>query len=413
MADIKGKYLKRIRRRNAIKVAIIITVFLAGVLILFLSREKTMLLESRNYIISSDVKALFIKNEAVMYFGHNIVAVENEGAKISKNTILAKELNTTAYFEYEKQIIQNKLNNFMYEDKTKFFSDIKDSLGKKDGDLTLGTVKYLFYNAQQLNTLYSKYNSMKKSNELKLITTPINFTGQVYYSTDGYEDIAPMSLLSMLSPDYLDYVFDIKQSKLTARNSMVVKIIDNSCVFVSFELPSLTSIDFENTANKYKENIMTQNSLQYNDYFTFLKKRMDILQQYPQMYFQIGEKTFAGYIVDIKQFEKSKMITLCVSKDVEDLIKLRISEIKVQTQRYIKVFKIPKNCVYKNSSEEDCIDIIDRGKIKKTYKVTVRGYDETGSYALIDTKGVLITSQDSNNAQNSSENLEDCSLLIK
>lgn len=413
MADIKGKYLKRIRRRNAIKVAIIITVFLAGVLILFFSREKTMLLESQNYIISSDVKALFIKNEAVMYFDHNIVAVENEGAKISKNTTLAKELNTTAYFEYEKQIIQNKLNNFMYEDKTKFLSDIKDSLGKKDGDLTLGTVKYLFYTDKQLNTLYSKYSNMKKSSELKLINTPIDFTGQVFYSTDGYEDIAPMAVLSMLSPDYLDCVFDIKESKLTVRNSMVVKVKDNSCVFVSFELPRATTIDFESTAQKYKENIMTQNSLQYNDYFMFLKKRMDILQQYPQMYFQTGDKTFAGYLVDIKEFEKSKIITLCVSKDVEDLMNVRISDIKVHTQRYTKVFKIPKNCVYKNSSEEDCIDIIDRGKIKKTYKVTIRGYDETGSYALIDTKGILQTSQDSNNTQNSSESLEDCSLLIK
>ncbi len=413
MADIKGKYLKRIRRRNAIKVAIIITVFLAGVLILFLSREKTMLLESQTYIISSDVKALFIKNEAVMYFGHNIVAVENEGAKISKNTILAKELNTAAYFEYEKQIIQNKLNNFMYEDKTKFLSDIKDSLGKKDGDLTLGTVKYLFYTDKQLNTLYSKYSNMQKSSHVKLINTPIDFTGQVYYSTDGYEDIAPMAVLSMLSPDYLDYVFDIKESKLIVRNSMVVKIKDNSCVFVSFELPSTTSIDFENTAKKYKENIMTQNSLQYNDYFTFLKKRMDILQQYPQMYFQTDDKTLAGYIIDIKEFEKSKIITLCVSKDVQDLMNARICDIKVQTVRYANIFKIPKNSVYKNGNGEDCIDIIDRGKIKKTYAVTIRGYDETGSYALIDTKGILRTSQDSNNTQNSSESLEDCSLLIK
>jgi hypothetical protein len=85
----------------------------------------------------------------------------------------------------------------------------------------------------------------------------------------------------------------------------------------------------------------------------------------------------------------------------------------VQTQRYTSVFKIPKNCVYKNSNDVDCIDIIDKGKIKKTYAVTIRGYDETGAYALIDTKGVLITSQDSNNTQNSSESLEDCSLLIK
>lgn len=413
MADIKGKYLKRIRRRNAIKVAIIITVFLASVLILFLSREKTMLLESQNYIISSDVKALFIKNEAVMYFGHDIVAVENEGAKVSKNTILAKGLDSTAYFDYEKQIIENKLNNYMYEDKAKFFSDIKDSVGKKNGELTLGTVKYLFYTANQLNTLYNKYSNMQKSSELKLINTPINFTGQVYYKTDGYEDIAPMSVLSMLSPDYLDYVFNIKESKLTVRNSMVVKVKDNSCVFVNFELPRATTIDFENTAKNYKENIMTQNSLQYNDYFTFLKKRMDILQQYPQMYFQIGDKTLAGYIVDIKEFEKSKIITLCVSKDVEDLINARISDIKVQTQRYANVFKIPKNSVYKNSSEQDCIDIIDKGKIKKTYAVTIRGYDESGSYALIDVKGILLTSQDSNNTQNSSENLEDCSLLIK
>ncbi|NMC55848.1 MAG: hypothetical protein GYA50_01325 [Eubacteriaceae bacterium] len=413
MADIKGKYLKRIRRRNAIKVAIIITVFLAGVLILFLSREKTMLLESQNYIISSDVKALFIKNEAVMYFGHDIVAVENEGAKVSKNTILAKELDSTAYYNYEKQIIQNKLDNYMYDDKTKFFSDIKDSVGKKDGELTLGTVKYLFYTENQLNTLYNKYSNMQKSSELKLINTPINFTGQVYYKTDGYEDIAPMSVLSMLSPDYLDYVFNIKESKLTVRNSMVVKVKDNSCVFVNFELPKATTIDFENTAMNYKEKIMTQNSLQYNDYFTFLKKRMDVLQQYPQMYFQIGDKTLAGYIVDIKEFEKSKIITLCVSKDVEDLMNARISDIKVQTQRYANVFKIPKNSVYKNSSEQDCIDIIDKGKIKKTYAVTIRGYDESGSYALIDVKGILLTSQDSNNTQNSSENLEDCSLLIK
>lgn len=413
MADIKGKYLKRIRRRNAIKVGIVITVFLAGVLIVFLSRERTILLESETYTISSDTKALFIKNEAVVYFGHDIVQAQTEGEKVAKNTILAKKLDTTAYAEYEKEAIQNKLNNYMYEDKSQFFDDIKNSLGEKDGEKMLATVKYLFYTQKQLNSLYKKYDNMKKSEELKLINTPISFTGQVYYSTDGYEDIAPISVLSVLSPDYLDYVFGANKNKLVARNSMVVKVIENSCIFVSFELPLSTAIDYETTAKNYKTDIIEKYSLQYNNYFKFLKKRVDILKQYPQMYFEIGDKTLNGYIIDIKEFENSKIITLCVSKNVEDLINLRTGDIKVQTQRYLNVFKIPKNCVYKNSSDEDCIDIIDKGKIKKTYAVTIRGYDETGDYALIDTKGVLITSQDNNDTESSSENLEDCSLLIK
>ena len=413
MAGIKGKYLRRIRRRNAIKVAIVITIFLAGVIVVFLSRDRTMLLESQNYIISSDVEALFIKNEAVMYFGHEIVQVQKEGAKVSNNTVLAKELNSTSYAEYEKQAIQNKIDSYMYEDKSKVFYDIEDSLGKKDGEKMIATVKYLFYTTKQLNTLYGKYNNMVKSNELKLINTPVGFTGQVYYSTDGYEDIVPLSVLSMLNDDYLDFVFKINKNKLISRNSMVVKVIDNSCVFVSFKLPLATVIDYENTAKNCKSNIMTQYSLQYNDYFTFLKKRVDILRQYPQMYFEANDKTIRGYIVDIKEFEKSKIITLCVNKNVEDIINLRISNIKVQTQRYANVFKIPKTCIYKNSDDKDCIDIIDRGKIKKTYEITIRGYDETGNYALINTTGILIKSQDGNNAQRSSESLEDCSLLIK
>jgi hypothetical protein len=91
----------------------------------------------------------------------------------------------------------------------------------------------------------------------------------------------------MLSPDYLDYVFDINKNKLTIKNSMVVKIIDNSCIYVSFELPLSTAIDYETTAKNYKSNIIDKYSLRYNGYFAFLKKRMDILQQYPQMYFEM------------------------------------------------------------------------------------------------------------------------------
>jgi hypothetical protein len=425
LAKNKGKYIRRIRRRNAIKITILLLIFLIGVFIVALSREKTMLLESETFIVSKDVQALFIKNEAVIYFGHDIVESQTEGTKVSKNTVLAEQLDTSSYAEYEKEIISNKLSKYMYDDKSLFLNDIINAFENSEGlsadkeakieerDEMLATIKYLFYTKKQLNALYDKYDSMGKSDKIKLKNTPIKFTGQVFYETDGYEDIAPTSVLSMLTPDYFDFIYDIKEDELTKRETMVVKVIDNSCIFVSFALPLETDVDYQTTVMNYKANVLKKNSLDYEDYHLFLKERRDLLVQFPKLSFEVNDKIIKGYFIDVKEFEDQKIITLCITKDVEDIIKLRIENIKVYAEQYSNVFCIPQSSVYINEDNQYCIDIIDKGKIRKTYAVTVRGYDEENGNILIDTDGVYLSSENTDDAQSQSEDLEDYSLILK
>jgi hypothetical protein len=102
LADIKGKYLKRIKRRNAIKVTIVITVFLAGVLIVFLSRERTMLLESETLHNFFDTNACLLEMKPFCISAHEYMQVQKRRMKVSK-TQFCKELDTTSYADYEKK----------------------------------------------------------------------------------------------------------------------------------------------------------------------------------------------------------------------------------------------------------------------------------------------------------------------
>jgi len=412
LAKHTGRYIRRIRRRNAIKVTAVIIVFLAGMSIVYFNREKTMLLEPETFLVSENTKALFIKNEAIIYLGHDIVKNQKEGSKISKNSVLAKGVNTEAYADYEKEIIENKLRNYMYDDKSLFLNDLKKSAKEENASRMFATLKYLYYSKEQLDLLYKRYNNIVKSSELKLSDLPIDFAGQVYYSTDGYEDIAPMSLLSILSPEYIDFVYNIDEKVITKRDSMVVKIIDNSCIFASFILPLSKKVDYENTVMNYKSNILNLYDVDYSNYFLFLKERMDLLNGFPEMYFEINDKTIAGHFIDVREFKDKKIITLCVVSNAEEVLNLRTTDISVHTERYENVFVVPAKSVYKNQNKQDCIDIIDRKKIKKTYAVNIRGYDKENNNILIDTKGVLISSEDENE-QKRSENMSDYTLLIK
>ncbi len=425
MAKKKGKYIKRIRRRNAAKISILLLVFIIGVVVVALSKEKTMLLESQTFIVSKDVQALFIKNEAVLYFGHDIVKSQKEGTKVSKNTVLAEQLDTSTYAEYEKAVISEKLNDYMYEDKSYFLNDVKEAFEISEGLSTdkeskieernkmLAGIKYLFYTEKQLNTLYDKFDSIEKSDEIKLKNTPIDFTGQVFYETDGYEDIAPTSVLSVLTPEYLNFVYNIQEDELTKRDSMVIKVIDNSCLYVSFILPLDTKVDYETTVMNYKTKVSGKNNLEYDEYHSFLNQRRDLLVQFPKISLEIDDKVIKGYFIDVKEFENQKIVTLCITRDVEDNIQLRIENIKVYTEQYNDVFCIPKSSVYMNENNEYCIDIIDKGKIRKTYVVTIRGYDEENNSVLIDTKGIYLSSENTDDATAQSESLEDYSLILK
>ena len=425
MANKKGKYIKRIRRRNAIKISILFLVFLIGIAIVALNKEKTILLESQTFIVSQDVPALFIKNEAVLYFGHDIVQTQKEGTKVSKNTVLAEQLDTSAYAEYEKKIILNKLSKYMYEDKSLFLNDIKKAFENSEGlatdketkvderDEMLAGIKYLFYTEKQLNVLYDKFDSIKKTDEIKLKNTPIDFTGQVFYTTDGYENIAPVSVLSVLTPEYLNFVYSIKEDELTKKDSMVVKVIDNACIYVNFILPLETEVDYETTVMNYKANVMKKNELDYSEYHLFLNQRRDLLVQFPKMSFTVDNNIIKGYFIDVKEFEDQKIIILCITKDVEDNIQLRKKDIEVYTEQYSNIFCIPQSSVYINENGQYCIDIIDKGKIRKTYAVTVRGYDEKNGNILIDTKGIYLSTENADAAAGQSESMEDYSLILK
>lgn len=421
---VKGKYLKKIKRRNAVKIGLLLLFFLMAVAAVFLTREKTVILEPRTFVARQDVPALFMRNEAVMYFGHEIIAAEAEGAKVAKDTVLAKQVDILKYAEYEKEIIDAKLSSYMYPDHTAFLADMKAvyeaSTNLKSGDeeavkkrnLMFATVKYLFYSEDQLKALKTRFEKMQASSEVTLRKVPIDFTGQLFYSTDGFEEIASLNTLSLASPAYLDFLQGLNAEKLNKRTTMTLKIIDNSCVYIVFSLPLETKVDYETTVMDYKNNVLTKQNVASKDYYVFLQKRADILTQYPQMNFRLGEEIYLSRLVDVREYQEQKVIVLMVTHDVDKLMSTRRATIKAELEQYKNVFIIPQSSVYKDKDGRDCIDIIDKGKMKKSYAVHIRGYDVANQNVLIDTKAVQLPIDPQKETQNSVE-LKDSALVIR
>ncbi len=421
---VKGRYLKRVKRRNAVKVMLVLLFFLLAVAAVILTKEKTMILEAETFIVKRDVQALFMRKEAVMYFGHEIIGVELEGAKVARDTVLAKQLDILKYAENEKAIIDAKLSSYMYADSSAFLADMKtaysDSTNLKSGDeeavkkrnMMFATVKYLFYGEAELQALKERLNNIEASSEITLRKVPIDFTGQLFYSTDGFEEIASADILSLASPEYLDFIMGLNSEKLNKHSTMTLKIADNSCVYVVFSLPLETKVDYESTVMDYKGNVITKQNVASKDYYSFLQKRADILTQYPQMKFQLGEDTYLSRLVDVKEYQEQKVIVLMVTHDVDKLMTQRRAVIRAEIEQYRNVFAIPATSVYKDETGRDCIDIIDKGKMRRTYAVHIRGYDEAGGRVLIDTKGVDVTTEQKGEEPNSVE-LKDSALVLR
>lgn len=421
---VKGKYLKRIKRRNTIKIIVILCVFLLAVTVMIVTKEKTMILEPETFVVQKEVPALFMREEAVMYFGHDIIGVEAEGAKVAKDTVLAKQLDILKYVEREKMIIDAKLTHYMYEDRSAFLADMKkvysDSTNLKSADeeavnkrnIMFATVKYLFYSEEELKRLKERFDGVEASSEVTLRKVPIDFTGQLFYSSDGFEEIASPALLSVASPEYLDFIMKLNAEKLDKHTTMTLKIADNSCVYVAFVLPLETKVDYEATVMDYKNNVLTKQNVANSDYYKFLENRMDILTQYPQMRFWVGQDSYLSRLVDVKEYQEKKVIVLMVTHDVEKLMTIRRATVKAEVEQYKNVFVVPKASVYKNAEGRDCIDIIDKNKTRKSYGVHVRGYDEESGSALIDTKGVLLPVEPGQEEPKSVE-LKDSAIVIR
>lgn len=404
---IKRKKRKSFIRRRYKEIILISAVLIFGVYAIFHS-DDTLILHPENYIdkVSSE-SFIFTENEYIDLGANEKVNYDvKEGQKVGANTILSKDykLQTNKYINQAIDVIDFRLSHKTYSNRDAYFSelakleqqvidseqeykDIKDSTNtvkvkqakenytrlKNKKQMMQKSSKFMFADKATLKKVKSELKSKLSDKKKSLTISNLNFsfTGNIFFSRTGYEEVLNTNILANLNSDYIDYLKKYSKDN-TARDGSIIKIVNNNCIYVCAVVDKDEYIEGEETAKEYRNIVKKNHSIKTDSaYYDYLLTRMDLLVTYPVNEFETkNNDKLSGYIINSFDYHNDKkVIVICVKKQLNKLVGLDITNIKLYANQ-TQVYSIPKSAVIEKDKKK-YVYIMNNGNFKELIEIKV------------------------------------------
>lgn len=387
----------------------IFSVFFLGYQIIRLIPDKTVILRSENVIISEEATLYTFKEEdyTKITTSSPINIIVEEGTclsaadvisdnyrlrskdfikeKIESVTYMIENTDISTKWEVYEQIIlvrdeinllTEKLLMAQTESETeKINSEIKAL--KKQEDILQGAVQYVITPLSEMYNIRAKYNSMLDSDTLPLTLYNLNFTvfGNIYFSTDGYEDAMSIVSLESMKEGVFGYVDSfVPAGEQTRDNTYILKSTSKDKTVIAALVPSDTVIPSEAEALELKSDIINRyNTDQSGGYYSYLYDRVDKLVEFPTLSVKSADgDIITGHIVDVLDCGDKKAAVLLLRDDIEKTNNMRIEKGELQTQSF-RAYVINSSAVVSHEGKDYIIKLAG-GSAKVPVEIIVDRY---------------------------------------
>lgn len=414
MKITKSKFKRKVKETLIILSLILIIVFL-----FIFAREKTQMLRKENYITKTASSAYLFKKEEYLSLQteKKIDFLVKEGTKVGANTLLSSEYKISTYRYIEEAIevidwciknnskldpethakrlnsisaeiqsLKNQISNATKKEDTEKLSELNKLLEEKEKekDLAQRATRYLYANQSTLKRLKNEYEKKKNSSYTDLTTSNLNFslTGIIFYETTGYENILNPDVLPALSESYFDYIDNADATPIkTTPEQAVIKITDSEFMYICAFVPEDTYVESEHNAIEKRQYVYDNYSPQKDGgYYSFLEKRIDILNSFPSIQVEINKNVYSGYLINVDTYEqRGKLLIIALKNNITDLMKINITSCKVYTES-VSSYVVPKKSVIEENGKS-YVYTLTVGNF--TNKVEVEVYKEVGNKVIL------------------------------
>ena len=332
-----------------------LTVLIVVYLIIAILPDKSVFLQSEQYVFTADAKIYVFKQQEYILINSNeeINFLAKEGTNVAASSVLSED-----YYIKTHEHLQNKIDavKFMIENPSidskweiyLLISEINDQIIAIDDkideaasqedeeekklllaqradlltqtDIYKNAMQYIFTPTSELKGVLSDYKKLMDTEELPLTLNNLNFDvfGYIFYSKDGYEDILTMDMLELLPEDYFDYIDHITPNTELNSSQYIIKSYATDRIILAIRLDNDINISSEQVAIDRKNKLLNENNMdKEGGYYNFLFQRIDLLNNFPELTVTFEENMpVKGYFVDVIQEGGDKILIVAVRKDI-------------------------------------------------------------------------------------------------
>ena len=244
---------------------------------------------------------------------------------------------------------------------------------KSQKEMMQKSMKYIFADDETLKKLKEELKSKRSSEEKDLTISNLNFsfTGNIYFSRTGYEEVLNTNVMAALDGDYVDYLKNFKPES-TSEDKSIIKIVNNQCAYVCAVVNKNTYVDGEEDAKEYNVLVKKNHDLKTDgEYYDYLLTRVDILITYPTIKFEDNEgKIDEGYLINSLDYgEDKKTLVICLKDEFSHLINVDKTKLDIHTNE-VTVYKIPKKAIIEKNGKTYVYAVTD-GNLKELVEVKI------------------------------------------
>ena len=207
--------------------------------------------------------------------------------------------------------------------------------------------------------------------DLTISNLNFSFTGNIYFSRTGYEEVLNTNVMAALDSDYIDYLKSFTPES-TSEDKSIIKIVNNQCAYVCAVVNKDTYIDGEEDAKEYNASVKKNHDLKTDgEYYDYLLTRVDILITYPTIKFEDNEgKIDEGYLINSLDYgEDKKILVICLKDEFSHLINVDKTKLDIHTNE-VTVYKIPKKAIIEKNGKTYVYAVTD-GNLKELVEVKI------------------------------------------
>ncbi len=381
--------------------------------------ESTLFLKAEAYNLNANAKIYVFKKQEYILINSTVPLnyLMSEGTDIAASTVIADNyyIATNRYLQQKIAALQYMIDHPQVDTKWEIYlaiSELNDQVesldaqidtavanGDNEGKTNLlnqrtavldqiavleNAMRFVFTDLTVMNTMKNSLSNQLNSTTIPLTLDNLNFTvtGYIYFSKDGYEDTLNMDVLDDLYDGYFDYLDHYSPNTALADGQYILKSEATDRVVIAVRVGADAQIgDKENVINYKNELTTAYNMDKEGGYYEFLFRRIDILNQFPNMTAYASDGTeITGRIVDIVSEGDGQVVILAVRNNITYFSDKTILSGKLETDSFL-TYSVPKSSIVTTNSGTYITIISNTSVGKETIPVTV--YQYAGSRALL------------------------------
>lgn len=381
--------------------------------------ESTVFLKTEAYNVNANAKIYVFKKQEYIFINSTVPLnyLVSEGTDIAASTVIADNYYITSnqYLQQKIAALQYMIDHPQVDTKWEIYlaiSELNDQVDSLDAQIDTAVangdnegktnmlnqrtaildqiavlenaMRFVFTDLTVMNTMKNTLNSQLNSTTIPLTLDNLNFTvtGYIYFSKNGYEDTLNMNVLDNLYDGYFDYLDHYSPNTALADGQYILKSEATDRAVIAVRIGSDAQISDKEDVINYKNELTTAYNMdKEGGYYEFLFRRIDILNQFPNMTAYVSDGTeITGKIVDIVSEGDGQVVMLAVRNNITYFSDKTILSGKLETDSF-STYSVPKSSIVTTDSGAYITIISNTSVGKETIPVTV--YQYAGSRALL------------------------------